>query len=684
MNVTQGGLSERDSSWEDRVNTGGDQGFTVLLVEDNPADADLCQFYLEDAFGSQASVLHASRLAQVEALLHQHAIDVALLDLGLPDSCGVSSVIRLRAMMSDIPIIVLTGNRDQQLGVRVIREHAQDFCAKQDLSVAVLYQSVRHAMERHRLQTQYARILDTNPDGMVVIADDLRVLFINQAATQMLGLNVPDDIGSPFPPELLGEEGGELALPEGRVAEVRKATLDWNDAPATLIAYHDFTERKEVESQLKELVDFDPLTGLNSRNHFFDHVDRLIAHVDRDGGMVAVLFLDLDRFKNVNDTMGHCAGDQLLRCVGERLRGNSRGGDFIARLGGDEFALVLSDIEQPDDAAHMAEKLIEVFRKPISLGQSSIGIGVSIGIATYPHCGGDAQALYSAADTAMYQAKEQGRNYYHFFSEQLQREVESHLVREQAVRQVAAEETFWVAYQPQVCASDGQCVGVEGLLRWPANIIPMVPPAAFIPILEDVGLIERVGYWVMEQAAAKAVELERSLGEPLRMAVNVSMRQLYAPGFYEQVAGILESTGLRPEYFEVELTESAMMADLERTCDTLTGLRRLGVSVVIDDFGTGYSSLSYLRKLPVDGLKIDRSFVSEIGHNRETEAIIECLLGLARALGLRVVAEGVENGEQQDFLRGIGCDYLQGFHIARPSRAAQFQDWLNGDGGRST
>lgn len=685
MNLTQNSFTGGESGPGVSAGSGGAKGrdFTILLIEDNPADADLCRLYLADAFGPRVTVLHATQLAQVEALLAQHTVDIVLLDLGLPDSTGITSVIRLRDIAPEIPVIVLTGSRDQQLGVQVIREHAQDFCAKQDLSAAVLFQAIRHAMERHRLQAQYARILETNPDGMVVMGDDLRLLFLNQAASNMLGLRAPDDIGTPLSQELMGEEGDELELPGGRVAEVRRAALDWNEAPATLIAYHDITERKKVEWKLKQLVQFDQLTGLNSRNHFFDHTDRLIAHVDREGGMVAVLYIDLDHFKNINDTMGHSAGDELLQLVGERLCEHSRSSDFIARLGGDEFALVLADVEHPDDAAHVAEKLIEVFREPVRMAGNSVGIGLSIGIATYPHCGSCAQELYSAADTAMYQAKERGQNHYHFFSEQLQREVETRLVREQAVRQVVADEALWLAYQPQIQASDGQPVGVEALLRWPSDTIPVLSPADFIPVMEDVGLIERVGYWVMKQAALMAVETQRDLGITLRMAVNVSMRQLYDPGLFDQIAGILESTGLPPGNFEVELTESSIMADLDRTCETLRRLRQLGVSIAIDDFGTGYSSLSYLRKLPVDVLKIDRSFVMEIGSNRQTEAILENLLGLTRALGLRVVAEGVENDEQQAFLREIGCDYLQGFHIGRPVGLSQFHGWLKSAGRES-
>ncbi|TGG95596.1 EAL domain-containing protein [Natronospirillum operosum] len=649
---------------------------SILLIEDNPGDADLCESYLHEAFGPRIEVVQLGRLSQAEAMLEQRPFDIVLLDLGLPDSSGIDSLISLRFSVPSVPIIVLTGNRDSRIGICAIREHAQDFCAKQDLSPGMLYQSIRHAMERHRLQEQYLRVLETNPDGMIVLDRQDCLLFANQAACHLLDISLPQDIGHRLSLDIMRADGTELALPAERYVEIRTAHLDWNRSPATLIACHDITARKEAEQKLVQMVQVDQLTGLSSRSYFFDYLQRLLPHADREGGTIAILFIDLDRFKHVNDTLGHVVGDELLRLAGERLRANCRRSDFVARMGGDEFAIALPDVKGPDDGAHMAEKLIKAFRQPIDIGASSVSIGLSIGIATYPHCGTDAQGLYAAADTAMYQAKTQGQNHYQFFSEKLQHEVEVRLHREQMVRRAVAEDRLWLAFQPQVCARTGKTMSFEALLRWPKGWGTPLSPSEFVPVLEDTGLIEQVGFQVLMQAAVFAKELERVTGAAYRMAVNVSMRQLYGSGLYEQVAQVLAATNLAPDRLELELTESATMVDLETTVKTLTSLRQLGITIAIDDFGTGYSSLNYLRRLPVDALKIDRSFVTEIGNNRETEAILHSLLSLARALRLKVIAEGVENARQEKFLRKAGCDLLQGYRICRPAPTGTILDWL--------
>lgn len=653
-----------------------DQELSVLLVEDNPADAELCETYLKEAFGLRVEVVTCARLGQAEQLLSQRRFHVVLLDLGLPDSSGIDSLVSLRSSIPSTPIIVLTGNRDSLIGIRAIREHAQDYCAKKDLNSGSLYQSIRHAMERHRLQAQYLRVLETSPDGMIVVDAQHCLLFANQAATRLLGISVPDDFGQRLWPDLMQQDGRELMLSDTCHVEVHKAELDWNGAPATLIACHDITARKKAEQKLVQMVQVDQMTGLSSRSFFFEHLECLLAQVAREGGMIAILFIDLDRFKNVNDTLGHVVGDELLRQAGQRLRASCRSSDFIARLGGDEFAIAMPDLKSPEGGAHMAAKLLKAFREPMNVGASSVSIGLSIGIATYPHCGTDAQGLYAAADTAMYQAKMQGQNRYQFFSEKLQQDAELRLSREQSVREVVAEERLWLAYQPQVCAMTGQIMSFEALLRWPIGWGEHLSPAAFVPILEDTGLIEQVGFQVMMQAAVFAKQLEQKTGHSFHMAVNVSMRQLYDPGLCELVAEVLDTTGLSPHCLELELTETATMVDLESAVQTLTSLRELGVSIAIDDFGTGYSSLNYLRRLPVDALKIDRSFVMEIGHNRETESILHSLLSLARALSLRVIAEGVETPQQEKFLQQAGCDLLQGYRICKPADSETILDWV--------
>ncbi len=652
----------------------------ILLVEDNPADADLCRMYLEEGFGPGVEVVHVTHLHQAETVLRRRPMDVVLLDLGLPDAAGVESVRCLHTSYPEVPIVVLTGNRDAQLGVQVIRENAQDYCAKQDLNAGVLLQSIRHAMERNRLQAQYLRLLETSPDGMLVVDVDGRLLFVNQAACGMLDLDAGSAVGRILLPELADTDADELQLPNGRVVEIRSVEVDWNATAATLLAYHDVTARKQAESDLQQLVQYDQLTGLASRGYFFDYVERLISQVDREGGMIPMLFMDLDRFKLINDTLGHSAGDELLRKVGERLRQHCRAGDFLARIGGDEFALIPQGVHGPNDAAHIAENLIRTFKEPIELTGASVAVGLSIGIATYPDCGEGVRALYAAADTAMYRAKEQGQNRYQFFSTLLQRKAELRIRREQAVRQVAADKAFWLAYQPQISAMGGTPVALEALLRWPLDTDSSMSPAEFVPVLEDLGLIEGIGLWVIQNAAQTILDMERETGLSLRIAVNVSMSQLFDHRLYGEIVEVLKVTGLEPHRLELELTESSIMSDPVRAQNTLGAVRRLGVTVAIDDFGTGYSSLSYLRRLPVDVLKIDKSFISDIGRNRETEAILHSLLGLAPALGLKVVAEGVETEEQRSFLLAAGCDYLQGYQICRPGPAGEISEWLKGNG----
>ncbi len=660
------------------------QGLRILLVEDSDGDADLCRAYLEEGFGSRAKIVRVTRLRDVQEALDQHDMDVVLLDLGLPDSMGVQSVVAVRRMAADVPIVVLTGNRDAQLGVQVIQEHAQDYCAKQDLNPALLTQSIRHAIERHRLQTQYARLLESSPDGIVVLDQDNKTLFANQTACEMLGLNPLRCVGTTLPMEFAAPKSDEIVLPNRQVAEIRSVPVDWNKSPSMLYSYRDITARKQAESRLQQMVQYDELTGLANRNFFFDCLGRLVGGIRREGGMLAMLFMDLDRFKYINDTMGHDAGDELLRQVGKRLSNSVRQGDLLARLGGDEFALILNHIAGPEQAAHVAQKLLQNLEKPLAVHGSKVSVGMSIGIATYPQCGNNVQDIYRAADTAMYRAKEQGKNQFQFFADHMQHRVEERIRIEQAVRRVAADDAFWLAYQPQVRARDGMPVGVEALLRWPDHAPPVFTPAEFIPVAEDIGLINGIGRNVLHSAATMAAQTGRLLGLPLRVAVNVSMRQLYAEHLYSEIETVLNATGLPPDRLEVELTESSVMGDPVRAQRTLAAIRTLGVSVAIDDFGTGYSSMNYLRRLPVDVLKIDRSFVAEIGRNPETEAILHSQVHLARALGLNVVAEGVETAEQWDFLVGAGCDCLQGYYVCRPDTQQRITDWLCGSGSRGS
>ncbi|GAB4180930.1 MAG: hypothetical protein Kow00100_22750 [Geothermobacteraceae bacterium] len=450
-------------------------------------------------------------------------------------------------------------------------------------------------------------------------------------------------------------------------------------------------ERARSEKRLAELAQFDHLTGLPNRVLLQDRLEQSLALARRNGQTLAVLFLDLDRFKIINDTLGHAAGDRLLQSVAERLnaclepaeeavlehkaclmrvaerlRGNLRRSDTVARLGGDEFVVVLSSIVREDDAALVARRILAEVRKPIALDEREIYTTASIGIALFP---GDAQSvedLIRLADVAMYQAKDGGGDRYQFFSREMNEKAFERLTLENRLRHGWQAREFVLNYQPKFRLDTLRVSGVEALLRWLPVDGPAVSPGKFIPVLEEIGLIDQVGAWVLNQACSD-LNLWMAAGhDPVPVAVNVSGAQLKKTGFVELVRAILEENRIDPRLLELELTESILMADVERAVKTLAGLAELGVAVSIDDFGTGYSSLSYLKNFPVAKLKIDRSFIANVGCDRGDEAIARSVVDLARHFGMSVVAEGIETRQQLDFVRALGCEEGQGFLLGRP------------------
>lgn len=650
----------------------------ILLVESDRDDAEKCREYLLSGLECTPEIIHTKRLSVAMSILPRQRIDVIILNLSLPDSTGMHTMLALRHVAMNIPIVVLAADHDVDLGIQVIREHAQDYCFKRSLTPDLLIQAIHNAIERHRLQSQYMRLLETSPDGMVVLDKSMRILFINQAAMRLLGINAPGILGKSLPDYMTNKEANEIQLPNERTAEVRAVDVDWNANPAVLMVYRDTTARTRAELQLKELIQFDQLTGLASRSYFLDYLCLLINQAARDETMFALLMIDLDRFKYINDTMGHEVGDQLLRVVADRLRQHTREGDFLARLGGDEFILVLPHIRKTIEAATVAQKLLDDFEAPFKVGDMNIGVGLSIGIAPFPQSGNDAQSLFRAADTAMYRAKDQGKHCYRYYTSSMQYQVEKRIRLEHSVRDAILKNDFWLAYQPQIRCRDGAPEAVEALMRWPCHNHLNLSPADFIPVIEDLGMITRVSRDVMKMSADAVHRISYAADYPVRVAINISMRHLFNNCLHDDIEKLIVSCNLTPWRMEIELTESTLMGDPVRAGRTLNAIRELGVTIAIDDFGTGYSSLSYLRRLPADVLKIDRSFILEIGQKAEAEAILLSLIDLAHALGMRVVAEGVENAEQQAFLEDANCDLLQGFHICRPCTEPDLIEWLRG------
>ncbi|THF60799.1 EAL domain-containing protein [Pseudothauera nasutitermitis] len=563
----------------------------------------------------------------------------------------------------------------------------------------------RIARELERKSAYLLAIVNHLPQGISVFDETLHLQYWNAGFADVLGL--PPDVlrrDTPFDelirvPAQRGEYGPgdpaehvrhrrELALrfqahrfertrPNGRTHLVAGEPLFIDGKVAGFITtYTDITERKHAEAEIEHLAHHDMLTGLANRFALDARLQQSLADARRNGYGLAVLFLDLDRFKHINDSLGHPVGDELLKQVAERLRATVREADIVARQGGDEFVVVAQGAGEGMDAAHVAEKILARLSTPYHVDGSELHTTPSIGIAMFPEDGEDAAELLRNADTAMYHAKTLGRANYQFYTESMNRKATERLNLERKLRQALRHGEFELWYQPQLSAAGGRITGVEALARWHHPEDGPIPPARFIPLAEETGLIVPLGHWVLHEACRQArAWMDEGLA-PLRISVNLSARQLMHAGLADAIAEALADSRLPAGLLELEITESAVMERPDDATEVLQGLKRLGVRLAIDDFGTGYSSLSYLKLFPLDHLKIDRSFVSDIEHDANDAAIVAAAVSLAHSLGLSVIAEGVESAEQVARLAGLGCDELQGYHFSRPLPAGLLVDWL--------
>ncbi len=427
-----------------------------------------------------------------------------------------------------------------------------------------------------------------------------------------------------------------------------------------------------TKDQMEHLAHHDVLTDLPNRMLLQDRLDQAIELARRQGRELAVMFMDLDRFKHINDSLGHAIGDQLLQSVAQRLTGCVRHSDTVSRQGGDEFILLLSFIEHVKDAALSAKKILAALALPHRIGQQDLHISASIGISLFPSDGKDAETLIESADTAMYSAKKNGRNNYKFFEQNMNDLAVQRQSIEAGLRRALARQEFVLHYQPKINFHSGAIVGVEALIRWQHPELGLLPPAKFISIAEDCGLILPIGRWVLLEACRQSKAWQTAGLAPITVAVNTSALELHAKDFLENVHATLDDTGLVPCYLELELTESVLMRDAESTGVLLHALTDLGVKLAVDDFGTGYSSLSYLRRFPIDTLKIDQSFVNHITSNPDDAAIVSAVISMGKSLRQRVIAEGVETEEQFAFLLSQNCDEGQGFYFSKAVNAEAF------------
>lgn len=448
-----------------------------------------------------------------------------------------------------------------------------------------------------------------------------------------------------------------------------------NGLPASVGTLVDISEHKAAEKKIRELADFDALTGLPNRRLLRDRFTRMLAVAEREGSELALIFLDLDHFKRINDSLGHSVGDELLCAVSERLATAIRKIDTVARLGGDEFIFALPGI-QAAAAAEIARRLLDICAAPFVVGGHDLTITPSLGISLYPRDGVDLEALLRNADTAMYKAKDLGRNTFQFYSSEMNTATLEHLLMESSLRRGLNNAEFILHYQPLVCLRSGRIVGVEALIRWLHPDLGLIMPDRFIKVAEDTGLINPLGDWVLCEACRQAMRWQSAGLPEVTMAVNVAPVQFRQAGFVEEVAGVLAATGLDAHLLELELTERTVMHDAEINLGTLSALNRMGVELALDDFGTGYSSLAYLKRFPVGKLKIDRSFVRDLEHDPDDQAIASTIVLMGHNLRLKVLAEGVESADQLRLLRQMGCDMVQGFYFSRAVPADQMADML--------
>jgi diguanylate cyclase (GGDEF)-like protein len=428
------------------------------------------------------------------------------------------------------------------------------------------------------------------------------------------------------------------------------------------------TERKAAEQRIAHMAQHDALTGLPNRLLLKDRISQAVLKGMRSRSKVAVLFIDLDRFKNINDSLGHESGDQLLQTVAKRIKTCLREGDTVSRLGGDEFVIVLPEINGSHDVSVVAAKVLEVLSQPYHLQGQDLHVSASIGTALFPEDGEDAETLMRNADAAMYHAKDSGRANYQFFTEHMNIAAQRRVTLEAELRRALERKELTLAYQPVFAVATGLIVGAEALLRWTHPDRGMIAPGEFISVAEESGLIHQIGEEALRAACAQA-RLWHDGGFPMRISVNVSVHQLRRKAFLDQLRSILAATSLDPDHLELEITESLIVEDASEALKTLRMLDDLGVRLAIDDFGTGYSGLSYLKRFPIDAVKIDQSFIRDISVDADDAAIVRAIVAMAKSLKLAVIAEGVETGEQLAFLSSLGCDFAQGYLLGRPMDA---------------
>jgi diguanylate cyclase (GGDEF)-like protein/PAS domain S-box-containing protein len=552
--------------------------------------------------------------------------------------------------------------------------------------------------ERRQSEELYLSMISQASESILLIETvGFKILEANTAFQQLLGY-APEELSSLDLYTFLAEDRPEVDWTVQQIldkkrgylgerkflrkngeivaVEINANIINTNETHIVCMIAKDISARNHNEGDLFYMVNHDPLTGLPNRTLLLDRLNQAIFKHDRAKKMIAVMFFDLDQFKFINDTYGHAIGDNLLKEVAGRVQGFVRKSDTLARLGGDEFTLIIESISWPRDAIHVAQKILDAMVEPFRLDVGDLFITASIGITCYPIDCTSAEGLLKNADTAMYHAKEQGRNNYQFFSRELNDKMCARLEMENGLRQALERSEFVLYYQPRVHALTGDLLGVEALLRWQHPEKGLILPLSFIPLAEETGLIVPIGEWVLRNACEQNKFWQDAGLPPFKVSVNVSVRQFSNQWLVTTVQKILHETALKPEFLELEITESILMKNPNESLLLLSDLKKMGISIAIDDFGTGYSSLMQLKYLPIDILKIDKNFIAGIGQDKNDETLVSIILQMAESFGFGVVAEGVETKEQINYLTERNCYVLQGYYFSKPLPGEGFREYL--------
>lgn len=530
-----------------------------------------------------------------------------------------------------------------------------------------------------------ASLVELSPNPIIEIDGRGNITYINSAASMKFKTIHQAKLTHPILQGLLSNsqhKNGNLLVREVQIGqEFFEQHIHYLAENQLIRSYiFDVTERRQIEETLQYQASHDPLTDLPNRNLFNEHLSLALANAQRNGTLMAVIFLDLDSFKNINDSLGHSIGDLVLQHFAQRLNGCLRTGDTVARWGGDEFIILLPYINQAEETEKLAQRILDAIRQPFNVGDRQLYIKSSLGIAFYPQDGQDEETLIKNADAALYRAKEQGRSQYQFYSSTLTAKASELLKLEHLLHEALEQRELFLCYQPQIDVTTGKIFGMEALLRWHNRELGLISPGKFIPLAEETGLIVPIGEWVLKTACQHNKAWQKAGIPPLQIAVNLSARQFQQRNLVDLISGVLAQTQLDPQWLELEVTESILMQDVNFARQALQKLKEMGVHISLDDFGTGYSSLSYLKKFPFHTIKIDRSFVRDLQDNPEDTAIIAAVIALGKGLNLKVIAEGVETEAQVELLKRLQCVQMQGYWFSKPIRAeevAQFITWYS-------